>query len=1222
MKPFINRILICLLPVLLAGFVVGLAFRQYAKGEGGFKLGVDLVGGTILVYEVDQNKKLPDNYKPEELAAALKRRIDPVDLLNITIRPLSTTRVEIILPTGGAHQAAIEEANWQQLLEAVRQNPKWNEQLKTATLDVQRGDLAGLTLAVQQDMAKAAWADLLADVHKQWPDKLKDVKLEAIPAGQQTDLREALKKAGIEDKEIGAFFEKAGPDFDAKLVKGKEVTEFLEGHYQTSGKKKDVTGEEVQRIKDLIAQVGSLEFRILANYQDDKEAIDAARAALEGAPDETPQQRADRKRLLETLAGRGAPPPPPGKNGIATPFHWSNQWGSGDTTYSWVELGRQERKSLNLDNAAEKDTSRNQRWQEVAKAREEGRAIVLPDFGQTLIFSRPVTNYRLPPAEQTAKKYEYFVLTRDPRPGEKITGQYLVSAQESTDNRMQPAVSFRFNNQGGNLFYETTSMNRPTGGGAGGDAGRTFRHLAIILDDQIVSAPRLNEAIRYDGQISGNFTAREVEQLVSILRAGALPATLKPLPVSENTIGPTLGSDTIRSGLWSVLASFVAVLAFMVVYYRFAGMVACIALFASLLLTVAFMVMVNATFTLPGIAGLVLTIGMAVDANVLIYERLREERDRGASLALAIRNGYDRSFGTIIDTHLSSIVTAVILYAVGNDQLKGFAISLTAGLVISLFTSLYMTRLIFDIGLSKGWLRDLKMFRLFAKPNIDFMRVRNYWFAATVSLTIIGGTVFLVRGSQGLNIDFVGGTAYGAQLKEPASMTMLRQLVSEANQHERLRVERVEEDLASDGKRFSITFAGDGPEGDRTFLVALPNKAEGATREEREKSIAERASSLPDVAVEQIFLSSEPNTGGATRFFTVRSSEKAPELVQVAVFRLFNEGGTPLLKQVLLNKFEVTNQGRQAQLEFSEEASPGQVRMLLDREADKMGVPPEKVSMEIIGEGRGKEGRFQNMRLEVSGVDAAKIMDADKLAAILTNTKAAFEARPQPERLENFDSQLAAETQSRALYAILASWAALLFYIWFRFGNWTFGLAAILCLVHDVVFTLGLIAFCHYIYEWLPPLAYILLIQDFKIDLPTVAALLTLVGYSINDKIVVYDRMREVRGKKPELTAEIINESINQALSRTVLTGLSVMLVLLVLYIFGGEGIHLFAFVMLIGLIVGTYSSIYVASPLLLLFGEGKTFDTKPAAAEKASEEEGEGEGEGEGEEEEEEVGK
>jgi SecD/SecF fusion protein len=196
--------------------------------------------------------------------------------------------------------------------------------------------------------------------------------------------------------------------------------------------------------------------------------------------------------------------------------------------------------------------------------------------------------------------------------------------------------------------------------------------------------------------------------------------------------------------------------------------------------------------------------------------------------------------------------------------------------------------------------------------------------------------------------------------------------------------------------------------------------------------------------------------------------------------------------------------------------------------------------------------------------------------------------RPLPDRLETFDKQLAEETQTRALYAILGSWGAILLYLWFRFGSWTFGLAAVLCLIHDLCFTLGIIAFCHYIHLWAPGFASILGIQDFKIDLAAIAALLTLVGYSVNDTIVVFDRIREVRGKNPELTPQTINDSVNQTLSRTILASLTTFLVVLVLYIFGGEGVHLFAFVMVVGVIVGTYSSIYIASPLLLLFGEGK----------------------------------
>jgi SecD/SecF fusion protein len=207
-----------------------------------------------------------------------------------------------------------------------------------------------------------------------------------------------------------------------------------------------------------------------------------------------------------------------------------------------------------------------------------------------------------------------------------------------------------------------------------------------------------------------------------------------------------------------------------------------------------------------------------------------------------------------------------------------------------------------------------------------------------------------------------------------------------------------------------------------------------------------------------------------------------------------------------------------------------------------------------------------------------------KLQTILSSAKRAFDASPEPERLEVFDTMLASETRTKALLAIGASWLAILLYLWFRFLNWTFGAAAVICLIHDLCFTLGAIAVCHYLH--LIPGFGFLGIQDFKIDMASVAALLTLVGYSVSDTIVVFDRIREVRGKNPKLTQEMINDSVNQTLSRTILTATTVFLVSFVLYAFGGEGVHLFAFVMVMGVLVGTYSSVFVAAPLLLIFGE------------------------------------
>jgi SecD/SecF fusion protein len=1109
MKRFYSKILICLIPVVLAGLIVARAFHRYNQGEGGFKLGVDLAGGTDLIYEIDMDKfpdgKLPEKYEPAQLAASLKRRIDPADLYNVTIRPLSNTRVEIILPTGGVQQSRAEDRVWNELLDNV--SGKWRPK--------------------EYQVPVGRTTELLARINEQHPEtKIEDIQkfidqnyhTDKDPQKEQAAWKAVLDKAKQQYPpqryEAGRgrlptlinLVHQQYPD-----VPRTEIEKFIDENYQVSREQRHLTGEEVQEVKELISRVGSLEFRILANAQDDKAAIDATRKYF----DEVSKDRKLQDEL-DALAVAGKPPPGPVNPDGDPTFPTAN-----DTvrhSYTWVELGMAERQRMGLSNEHENDTEPTSLWKEAAEARAKYQVISMRQEGSPLLFSRRVQNPRLSEKE-ASKKYEYFVLTRDAEKGKEVTGQYLTDAAEDATG-FDLKVRFRFNQTGGALFGDLTSKNAPSGS----SENPFHRFLAVVLDGKIESAPSLNAVIHSEGVIEGRFTKEQVDRLVKILRAGALPASLKPQPVSESTMGPTIGEDTKVAGTRSVIIAFVAILAFMLVYYRFAGLVACIALLANLLLTIAFMVAVNATFTLPGLAGLVLTLGMAVDANVLIYERLREERDRGASLPLAIRNGYDRAFPTIIDTHLSSIFTAIVLYAVGNDQLKGFGISLTVGLVISLFTSLYMTRLMFDLWQYKGWLRKLSMFRLLSRPNIDFMAIRYYWFTATIVLTIAGAAVFIYRLDRGgLNIDFIGGTSYTGKLNKFVTISELRSLIP--------------------------------------------------------------LQTLPDLSVDQIFINDPDfSQGDRSKLFTVRTSEKNAEIVQ----RTINDHLKDLLEKTLIKDFQVSDDNKRVVMSFADQsgqpafASRSQVSMLLTREFNKEGLGTTAQDYMLEGLGTEKEGHFRWMELQL-----VRPLEKSKLEVVVKATQTDLSQQPQPELLDNFDSQLAAETQTRALYAILASWAAILLYLWFRFGNWTFGLATVLCLIHDLFFTLGIIGFSHYIQLWFPNVASALLIGDFKIDLPTVAALLTLVGYSVNDTIVVFDRIREVRGKNPLLTPQMINDSVNQTLSRTLLTAFSVWLVVIVLYILGGEGIHLFAFVMVVGVIVGTYSSIYIASPLLLIFGEG-----------------------------------
>ena len=362
------------------------------------------------------------------------------------------------------------------------------------------------------------------------------------------------------------------------------------------------------------------------------------------------------------------------------------------------------------------------------------------------------------------------------------------------------------------------------------------------------------------------------------------------------------------------------------------------------------------------------------------------------------------------------------------------------------------------------------------------------------------------------------------------------------------------------------------------------------------------------------------------------TTEKEPELVQVMLDRLLRDetSNAPLMASTKITNVKISNDPVKddkgvektsftATVTFDQPTSPGYFKRFVERELKLQNRIPEvgsATALTIVGiksddkavaSEEDRTGRFTTMKLDLSentefraALDAKakpeeKAKDKAALEKVLSESQKSFESRPLPERLEVFDPALAASTRNNALFAILASWGAVLGFLWLRFGSWQFGLAAVICLIHDLCFTLGAIAICHYVHD--TAFGHFLGLQDFKIDLTAVAALLTLVGYSVNDTIVVFDRIREVRGKSPVLTVQMINDSVNQTLSRTVLASLTVFLVVGVLYLAGGEGVHLFSFVMVIGVLVGTYSSIYIASPLLLIFGEGNSPALLAAAA-------------------------
>ncbi len=733
---------------------------------------------------------------------------------------------------------------------------------------------------------------------------------------------------------------------------------------------------------------------------------------------------------------------------------------------------------------------------------------------------------------------EYLVLVSPDT--KKITGEYLTNASPTMDDSGRPAVSFTFNKKGAYLFESLTTQYRPKKDG-------TTSQLAILLNDEIHSAPSLNAVISDSGQITGQFTMDEVRDLVGILNAGALELPIKKDPINEFTISPTLGIDVQTKGMISIAVAMVAVFVFMLIYYGTAGIIADLCLLLNLVMVLGAMALINATLSLPGLAGLVLTIGMTVDANVLIYERIREELAKGSSLRMAINNGFDKAFSSIMDSNITSLITAVILYYIGTDQVKGFAVTLFIGIITGVFTSVYVGRLLFEIVERKRLLKSFKMRNLFGKTNIDFLSYGKYCVAGSLILIAVGLVAFASRGQENYDIDFTGGSMVTFQFdKEPESIDAAREALQE-KMGSNVSLERLE--IPS-------------PTGDAEEIFYRLRTTNGNVDEVRAQ--VDSAFASTDFKLHKVNVTvGEVAEVKATPAAATAAEQPAADAAVTArtVDLKFTEdltasNVTTIVAQAIENELAKQNKtvdNVESQIELAGTAGPGMTAeegATKTFDAFKMTVLPT-VSGDVLN------GALAAMTKEM----------ADKPIFYEVNT---------------FDASVAGETRSDAVFAMLASIFAIIIYIWFRFEHLSYGVAAAVALFHDVLVVLGLVALASLVSG--NPIASLLGLNDFKINLAMIAAFLTLVGYSLNDTIVIFDRIREVKGKSPTLTYDMINQSVNATLSRTILTSLTTFIVVVILYFFGGEGIHGFAFVLLAGIIVGSYSTIYVANPFLLYF--------------------------------------
>ena len=617
----------------------------------------------------------------------------------------------------------------------------------------------------------------------------------------------------------------------------------------------------------------------------------------------------------------------------------------------------------------------------------------------------------------TDESLELFFLDIGRTGKSRLSGEVITDASKELDERAQPSVSMKMNGTGTRVWAKWTSeasSKTPKG------------RIAITLDNTVYSAPSVNGEIpNGNSQISGSFTEEEAKDLANVLKAGSLPAPTTI--VEESSVGPTLGAESIRNGIISIVVGFLIIIFFMLVVYNVSGWVADLAVILNLIFLLGILATLNSALTLPGIAGILLSLAIAVDANVLINERVKEDLSSGKSLETSIRAGYKNAFSAILDSNATTLIKGFVLLTFGSGLIYGFAVTLIIGILCSFFTSVFFTRVIFEyyirrgknISFSMGWSKNL-----FRSINVNFIGNRRIYYILSGTIIVAGMIMISIKGFN-YGVDFKGG---------------------------------------------------------RTYIVAFENPVNS---------------------------------------MSVRESLAAPF------------GDAPEVKTFGTDKYKITTS------------------YLIDDDSEEASNLAEQKLITGIN--------------SISG-NKASVLSSYKVGPTIAN-----------------------DIKISAITSLAVAVALMFLYILIRFRKWQFAMGTVVSLFHTVMVVLSLFV----LLEGIMPFSM-------EIDQAFVAAILTVIGYSINDSVVVFDRVREFLSLKKahESTAIVVNNALNDTLSRTLITGMSTLFVLAILFIFGGETIKGFTFAMLIGVVIGTYSSLCIGTPVLVDFSKDENqVPAKPVTA-------------------------
>lgn len=645
--------------------------------------------------------------------------------------------------------------------------------------------------------------------------------------------------------------------------------------------------------------------------------------------------------------------------------------------------------------------------------REDVKSII-PATMKFLWAIKPVKNQDPSDSEEILELYSIKTSRGGKAP---LTGEVITDARQDIDQRSSPSISMNMNATGAKKWKKLTASN-------------INRRIAIVLDNYVYSAPNVQGEIpNGSSQITGNFTLEEAQDMANILKAGALPA---PTTIVEDVvIGPTLGKVAQQQGIISIVAGLVIVVLFMVAYYAKGGLVANIALLFNIFFILGILAQFSAALTLPGIAGIVLTIGMSIDANVLIFERIREELRNGAGVKQAISSGYKKAYSSIVDANVTTLLTCIILYSLGQGPVKGFAITLMIGIVCSFFSAVFITRVFVEWMSKKGDQSKISFSTPFSKSflaNINFNFIEKRKAAYIFSSVFIGlGIIAMIIKGLTLGVDFQGGRSYVVAFTEPVE----------------------------------------------------------------------------------------------------------PSALKISLAKTFDNQGTEVKTFGANNRLKVTTS------------------YMIGDESDEADIAVKEAL--------------------IKGVAAHTNLDFIQDDTKLDNTKFTIASSSK------VGATIADDIKNASTQSVILALIAIFIYIVIRFRKWQFGLGAIVALFHDTMFVLSAFAIAN------------LLGISFEVDQVFIAAMLTIIGYSINDTVVVFDRIRENLGiKAGSEMKKVFNESLNNTISRTMITSVTTLIVIIVLFLFGGAILKGFSFALLVGVLIGTYSSLFIATPVVIDFNKKK----------------------------------